>query len=259
MFAETNCGLEFYRLLMGISPLENAYKAEYRDKVITQDEYMKMQFDQYCCVWQIVFIKKGSYMQSFFTGIYGHYWTSQGNRDGYRFNDLMIKPLDKDNVGLFMTDAIVSFIVDRRKMDEDKIIITYDACKKQTSGLSSCEFLRVKNEEDFVKALRDNDRRVRIQASDYLFDSRCPLKYSIQNAFDGNPATSYVENTEDDLMKIVLRKISVRKDLEVKFAIINGYASSSSLYKANNRSKFEFLLNKNIWKKPLGCIINKMK
>ena len=25
------------------------------------------------------------------------------------------------------------------------------------------------------------------------------------------------------------------------------------------RSKFEFLLNKNIWKKPLGCIINKMK
>ena len=26
-----------------------------------------------------------------------------------------------------------------------------------------------------------------------------------------------------------------------------------------NRSKFEFLLNKNIWKKPLGCIINKMK
>ena len=27
----------------------------------------------------------------------------------------------------------------------------------------------------------------------------------------------------------------------------------------NNRSKFEFLLNKSIWKKPLGCIINKMK
>ena len=25
------------------------------------------------------------------------------------------------------------------------------------------------------------------------------------------------------------------------------------------RSKFEFLLNKSIWKKPLGCIINKMK
>lgn len=233
VFAETNCGLEFYRLLMGISPLENAYKAEYRDKVITQDEYMKMQFDQYCCVWQIVFIKKGSYMQSFFTGIYGHYWTSQGKRDGYRFNDLMIKPLDKDKVGLFMTDAIVSFIVDRRKMDEDKIIITYDACKKQTSGLSSCEFLSVKNEEDFVKALRDNDRRVRIQASAYLFDSRCPLKYSIQNAFDGNPATSYVENTEDDLFDLEIQRL---KNYNVTgFIVINGYAKSQELYRANNR------------------------
>ena len=233
VFTETNCGLEFYRLLMGISPLENAYKAEYRDKVITQDEYMKMQFDQYCCVWQIVFIKKGSYMQSFFTGIYGHYWTSQGKRDWYRFNDLMIKPLEKDKVGLFMTDAIVSFIVDRRKMDEDKIIITYDACKKQTSGLGSCEFLRVKNEEDFVKALRDNDRRVRIQASDYLFDSRCPFKYSIQNAFDGNPATSYVENTEDDLFLV---EIGATGKFE-KLAVINGYALNESLYKANNRVK----------------------
>ena len=235
VFTETNCGLEFYRLLMGISPLENAYKAEYRDKVITQDEYMKMQFDQYCCVWQIVFIKKGSYMQSFFTGIYGHYWTSQGKRDGYRFNDLMIKPLEKDKVGLFMTDAIVSFIVDRRKMDEDKIIITYDACKKQTSGLGSCEFLRVKNEEDFVKALRDNDRRVRIQASDYLFDSRCPLKYSIQNAFDGNLATSYVENTEDDLMKIEFQHI---EECHVTgLAIINGYSANEKLYLNNNRIK----------------------
>ena len=34
---------------------------------------------------------------------------------------------------------------------------------------------------------------------------------------------------------------------------------SKELSQYDIRSKFEFLLNKSIWKKPLGCIINKMK
>lgn len=85
-----------------------------------------------------------------------------------------------------------------------------------------------------------------------MVDSKCPLKYSIQNAFDGNPATSYVENTEDDLMKIVIKGLNIRKDPQVRFAIINGYASNKNLYEFNNRIKLCGL--KNAEKKPF--IIN---
>lgn len=41
-----------------------------------------------------------------------------------------------------------------------------------------------------------------IEDSDYLWDENNPLKYSLFNAFDVDFSTSYVENTEYDLMKI---------------------------------------------------------
>ena len=59
------------------------------------------------------------------------------------------------------------------------------------------------------------------------------LKYSIQNAFDGNPATSYVENTEDDLIRIAISAEGVFD----KVRLINGYAKNKELYYSNNRIK----------------------
>ncbi|MBR2361346.1 MAG: hypothetical protein IKA80_01690, partial [Spirochaetaceae bacterium] len=85
---------------------------------------------------------------------------------------------------------------------------------------------------------------INIYASDFLWDLNDPLKYGLQNAFDGNPATSYVENTEDDMMKI---EIPLGKPSD-KMAIINGYAQSESLYLKNNRVKYVadyFLLKDN--------------
>jgi hypothetical protein len=73
---------------------------------------------------------------------------------------------------------------------------------------------------------------IQIQASGCLVDPQIPLRYSIQNAFDGDPATSYVENTEDDLIVIRIYVGDSRK-----LAIINGYAQNQSLYYANNRVK----------------------
>lgn len=74
---------------------------------------------------------------------------------------------------------------------------------------------------------------INIYASDFLWDLNDPLKYGLQNAFDGNPATSYVENTEDDLFEI---KINDAK-YHPLFAIINGYAQNEKLYMDNNRVK----------------------
>jgi hypothetical protein len=71
---------------------------------------------------------------------------------------------------------------------------------------------------------------IRIVSSPCLIDPDIPLRYSLQNAFDGDPSTSYVENTEDDLIEIHIFQPE-------EIAIINGYAQSNTLYQANNRIK----------------------
>ena len=75
-----------------------------------------------------------------------------------------------------------------------------------------------------------NREDIHIECSKPLIDEKGTFKYTIQNAFDKNPATSYVEDTDDDLLKICAIEPKI-----TKFAIINGYAANSHLYKANNR------------------------
>ena len=76
----------------------------------------------------------------------------------------------------------------------------------------------------------ENNADIYIECSKPLIDEKDTFKYTIQNAFDKNPATSYVEDTDDDLLKICAIEPKI-----TKFAIINGYAANSHLYKANNR------------------------
>ena len=79
---------------------------------------------------------------------------------------------------------------------------------------------------------------VEITASQPLVDSKRPFMYTVQNAFDGNPATAYVENTEDDLFEIQFSFYLSKKYVTVtSFMLINGYAASEKLYKSNNRIK----------------------
>jgi hypothetical protein len=84
-------------------------------------------------------------------------------------------------------------------------------------------------DEDYVTA---NCPNIEISASECLVDPNMPLRYSLQNAFDGDPATSYVENTGDDLIVVRVTIAGAKK-----LAIINGYAQTSFLYYANNRIK----------------------
>jgi len=88
-----------------------------------------------------------------------------------------------------------------------------------------------------------NDPDIHIECSKPLIDEKDTFKYTIQNAFDKNPATSYVEDTDDDLMYIsfgLSYKNSKGKPEMVnnkKIAIINGYAKNYDLYKNSNRVK----------------------
>ena len=231
IFTETNCGLQFYRFLISVSPLESIYNTEYKNKTISKEECFKMQGEEQC-IWQIVFLKnKNNVLQKILIRSYSQYWVSQGEWEGYHFNDLMIKPLNKNEIGFFITEVSVAFTADRKKINENIVPITYHTCKKQIDASSSTRFSKYNIKDDITSAW--SKEGINIQASESLFDPKCPLKYSIQNAFDGNPATSFVENTEDDLMKI---DIWFGKAVE-QMAIINGYAQNYTLYKSNNRIK----------------------
>lgn len=89
--------------------------------------------------------------------------------------------------------------------------------------------------DDFsIADLRKSNRAdIYIDCSKPLIDKKDTFKYTIQNAFDKNPSTSYVEDTDDDLMYI---SFGSQKQLE-KIALINGYAVNEKLYKMNNRIK----------------------
>jgi hypothetical protein len=77
------------------------------------------------------------------------------------------------------------------------------------------------------------DSAVSIRGTKPLIDTKDIFRYAIQNAFDGNPATSYVEDTEDDLFSIWLEFITIPVRVN-EIAIINGYAENINLYRANN-------------------------
>ena len=106
--------------------------------------------------------------------------------------------------------------------------------------------------EDFSTAdLRNtysNSADIYIECSKPLVDEKDTFKYTIQNAFDKNPATSYVEDTEDDLFDInfifakefFLNNYSVKSgeaENIIGILIINGYAENNNLYLFNNRIK----------------------
>ena len=70
---------------------------------------------------------------------------------------------------------------------------------------------------------------VLLSASDALVDLDIPLRYSLQNAFDGDPSSGFVANTEDGLMEV---QVMFAPSRIKKIAIINGYADLSM---QNNR------------------------
>jgi hypothetical protein len=123
--------------------------------------------------------------------------------------------------------------------------------KGQIAGSSSAFYFRwedisgiTKDEEKFDQEFYallypSTIPNVHIRASGCLVDPRIPLRYSIQNAFDGDHATSYVENTDDDFLCLNFSgSIFTESQGKIKkIALINGYAQNIQLYKNNNRIK----------------------
>jgi len=77
---------------------------------------------------------------------------------------------------------------------------------------------------------------IEITASPALVDPDSPLRHGLQNAFDGNPATAFVANAENDILGISLRGRNLFASTR-KIAIINGCAQSMTSYRNNNRAR----------------------
>ena len=105
---------------------------------------------------------------------------------------------------------------------------------------------------DILKTIEKNYSKagsiVQVELKDYksvscgrtLIDEKCPFMYTIQNAFDKNPETAYVENTEDNEITI-----SIFSDKKIKrVGIINGFVKSPNLYESNNRIREMYINDK---------------
>jgi hypothetical protein len=102
-----------------------------------------------------------------------------------------------------------------------------DAIKRngQIYGSSSCEYYFTDDQ------INGNRSPMSIRASNRLVDPDVPLRYSLQNAFDGDPSTYYVANAEGELMNIDCNF------MVSKIAVINGCAENITSYRNNNRIK----------------------
>ncbi|MCR5613329.1 NADase-type glycan-binding domain-containing protein [Treponema sp.] len=94
--------------------------------------------------------------------------------------------------------------------------------------LSDNSDLYVADEERFAKKF------VSFYSYNYLIEKKL-FEYSIDKMLDSNPETSFVENSEDDNISFI---IDINDSINIKgFKIINGFAKSENLYKANNQVK----------------------
>jgi hypothetical protein len=139
--------------------------------------------------------------------------------------------------------VLLGFMYTRMEVECDNTMRLIPKINNQIAGETSvCFFIRKEDVPDEVRFryiippdyCPDNVPHIEISASPCLIDPNIPLRYSLQNAFDGDPSTSYVENTEDDLITFHFSSSIVRKFVK-KLGIINGYAENESLYRANNR------------------------
>ena len=98
---------------------------------------------------------------------------------------------------------------------------------------------------DILKTIEKNYSKAgtiaKVELNDYksvrcgrtLIDAKRPFMYTIQNAFDKNPDTAYVEDSENDEITIT---ISIVSDTKIKrVGIINGFVKTQNLYASNNR------------------------
>ena len=228
IYREKCNSLEIYRVLSSEVPVEEALQITITDGVYTDEE--KELFLNRPAISEIDFLKDGDTYKYIASIEYGavHDWMPGFS---YNYENIMYRAKNAEDVGVFITDGLTLFHVIILETDSNEFI--FEKCKYKVRGRADCTYYE--NVKDLVEWDKDERKAnwITIDSWDFLVDGiECPLKYSVQNAFDGNPATSYVENTENDSVEVAVYEIG--KEITM-IAIINGYAANMQLYKKNNR------------------------
>lgn len=124
--------------------------------------------------------------------------------------------------------------------DYDGEVDSEETIKEQGEGVAY--FYKL---SDILKSIEKNnsitDTIAQVELKEYktahcestLIDEKCPFMYTIQNAFDKNFETAYVEKSEDNDITI-----SIVSDTKIRrVGIINGFVKTPKLYASNNRIK----------------------
>jgi hypothetical protein len=197
-----------------------------------KDEYSS---DQGCYLdglYQFVFVKSGKATKCLGAYPVYEYYGDGGmdaNIERHIYENFSVIAKDKNIRALLLTKTInceVDFFM------EDKREIT-----KKSEGFwfyyDDAFMTRFPKSMDFER----ESQAIRIEASFPLIDKERPFVYTLQNAFDGDERTAFVEDTEDNLLEVKITQPNKEPEpLPCKtLRIINGYASSERLYRSNNR------------------------
>lgn len=164
--------------------------------------------------------------QNLFQKIYYTDGTSKGNLiyadyyDGlvsYNYDSFSMVQLNINLMPIIKEQKIAGIMIYGIESDIKKHITTHKAVIYWRKDFSTADLKKGTSPD------------IDIECSTPQIDEYDVFKYTIQNAFDKNPSTSYVEDTEDDLMYVAVINPKI-----TKFAIINGYAANENLYFNNN-------------------------
>ena len=141
-----------------------------------------------------------------------------------------------DYVEEYEGDSVEDFRIERSGRGEASVYALEEVLNAAESKM---------NESGSLIALDMEPYRT-ISCGKTLIDGTRPFMYTIQNAFDGDPDTSYVEDSDDNGISITIYRRNAKKTFfklpswktkTVRVGIINGYVKNEKLYKANNRIK----------------------
>lgn len=169
VYSESDSGLEFYRVLICNDDIERLANTEYRNKTMTEEEYWKFYTT---LLIQIVFMQdKENNMQKIIDLSYHKFSATQDKWSGFIFGDLMIKTLNKEEIGFFVTEVGIGFYVEMR---DEYVDVIYRACNNQLIASNSAQFSKC-NINDNIESAWYKDE-INIQASSLLARREVPLE-----------------------------------------------------------------------------------
>ena len=227
--------LVFYKIYK--EPYENAtiyrmLRYDYDGRFVSwaEDGYIDEQIFYLDGLYQFVFIKTekatkclGAYCVYEYYGDGGMYT----NADCHTYKNFSVISKNK-NVCAFLLSKTINCEVDFFREDRREIT-------KKSEGFwfyyDDAFMTRFPKSMDFEK----ESQAIRMEASFPLIDKERPFVYTLQNAFDGDERTSFVEDTEDNLLTVKITQPNKEPLPCKKLRVINGFASSERLYRSNNR------------------------